>query len=691
MQSKRFLLLICIPFLVLVHLTCTRHPLINAVDPLAESYIGYESLDGDGDGIGGWEDVDEITLLFPESATPVSSVTPTLITRMLNPDAVTKYWIEIATSSDFSEGTMVLSKNDFTTNECVVPKGYLENNVLYFWRAKAFDGEKWSDRWSDTRDFIVFIEFALPMGISPINMKNLQIDEPIILYWTESEDAIAYHVQCSENEDFSDGIVIDIDTLEQTAYEIDTALDSQKVYYWRIRIKNSDGIWGQWGPAYSFSVASGLLDPTDLISPADGATIVGTAPKLIWNDTGEALEYFVELFDSSDLVQPIFGVSSGLRESEIMVPWHLDSQAAYYWRVRSLSTTGVWSIWSPAWNFTIDSSIIALLSPADGTFVLPERLVLEWQIHAGAVRYYVLIDDNSDFSSVAVSSDSIEAPSFTIPDSLEDAKTYHWKVAPVDQTGAIGVFSITRSFTIDASAPAPPVVGGPYQTRNNTPIWTWVLPAESIAIRYQLDGVFPDNWTEAGSTNSNSYSPLNPLAEGGHTLYVQARDSAGNWSESGSGTVVIDLTAPEAPSVGGPGLTNEPRTTWTWTAEGASAIRYQLDRESSDGWAETGVDTDEYTPRVDLPEGPHTLYVQASDDARNWSVSGFHTATVDLSRPASPVVTVVGLANTGRPTWRWDVPEESVAVRYQRGGERPASWTNGTPRQTVHTPTTDLA
>jgi len=47
-----------------------------------------------------------------------------------------------------------MKKNDFISNECPIPNQGAPGNTEYYWRAKAFDGDKWSEVWSSVWSFI---------------------------------------------------------------------------------------------------------------------------------------------------------------------------------------------------------------------------------------------------------------------------------------------------------------------------------------------------------------------------------------------------------------------------------------------------------------------------------------------------------------------------------------------------------
>jgi uncharacterized delta-60 repeat protein len=164
---KRGLQAVTALFFVIVCLDCPnplRRSFNNPVDPDSDTYIGYPSEDNDGDGIPQYEDVDEIVLLSPPNGATIKKMPLMLITSIFDPAKVKKYWIQIATSNNDFDGSTIFSEDDYVVNNCVLPPGFVEENNTYYWRAKAFDGSKWSQNWSKIRSFIVDIEWSVSMG-----------------------------------------------------------------------------------------------------------------------------------------------------------------------------------------------------------------------------------------------------------------------------------------------------------------------------------------------------------------------------------------------------------------------------------------------------------------------------------------------------------------------------------------------
>ena len=108
--------------------------------------------------------------------------------------------------------------------------------------------------------------------------------------------------------------------------------------------------------------------------------------------------------------------------------------------------------------------------------------------------------------------------------------------------------STGTGWTTDGTAPSAPIISGTTPTNNTTPTWSWSSGGGGNGTyRYKLDD--SDLTSGATQTTSTSYTPGSGISEASHILYVQERDAAGNWSSSGSRTIVIDNTAPESGGV----------------------------------------------------------------------------------------------------------------------------------------------
>jgi hypothetical protein len=213
----------------------------------------------------------------------------------------------------------------------------------------------------------------------------------------------------------------------------------------------------------------------------------------------------------------------------------------------------------------------------------------------------------------------------------------------------------TILITLDTIPPLAPIVTGASPIRMHTPTWNWMSGGNGIGIyRYHLDSKDMSASIISGET---AYTAPEDLDVGIHTLYVQERDAAGNWSESGKYVVRIDTTKPSPPqvTVSPTSPTNNSFPTWGWSSEGddfSGLYRYKLDtNDFRTGAVETKAIR--FTPDKALKEGVHSLYVQQQDSAGNWSISSSAAIVLDLTPPEKPKLTPAqpGPVNESRPTW----------------------------------------
>jgi hypothetical protein len=87
---------------------------------------------------------------------------------------------------------------------------------------------------------------------------------------------------------------------------------------------------------------------------------------------------------------------------------------------------------------------------------------------------------------------------------------------------------------------APVVTGASARTTNTRPTWTWTSCGGVGTFRYQLVDDPATGWT---TTTATSYAPSAPLRAGTYTLHVEELDNTGAWSDPGSFTITIYVTA----------------------------------------------------------------------------------------------------------------------------------------------------
>ena len=313
-----------------------------------------------------------------------------------------------------------------------------------------------------------------------------------------------------------------------------------------------------------------------------------------------------------------------------------------------------------------------------------------WTVTVEAVEVAYQLDSTSG----AWVSQSADVSSYTPSLPLADGS----HVLYVKSANENGVWSPVSShaITVDTIPPSAPSVAVELAPGDRRPQWTWSLPPEAMSqvtkFRFQLDGEDPAVWQEVG-IEITVFRPGSDLSLASHTLYVQAGDTASNWSASGTNTINLD---PNAPVVVAATPTNDRTPTWTWTiAPGseASAVEYQLD--GVDGaWISGAPTIVSYTPENDLSDGNHTLFVRILSSGGTYSAVSPCTVLIDTLPPLSPVVGGTASTTQRRPIWTWVLPGESqpevILIKYRLDSGSPGVWTEAGPEVSMFQPTGDL-
>jgi hypothetical protein len=254
----------------------------------------------------------------------------------------------------------------------------------------------------------------------------------------------------------------------------------------------------------------------------------------------------------------------------------------------------------------------------------------------------------------------------------------------------------TILITLDTIPPARPIVDGISPIRTRRPSWSWNNGSNATGLfRLRLDN---NDLSAAAPIGDTTYTPLKDLDPGSHTLFVQERDAAGNWSQSGERTVRIDTTPPAPPlvSVNPTSPTNNPLPTWAWNGIGGDIngnFQYKLDSPDFPNGATESRKTS-FTPSKgsELKEGLHVLYVRQQDSAGNWSLPGSALIAVDLLPPGKPKITLAKTSptNNRRPTWLLASGVDGMGIFRMKIDD--SIWSTGarTGQATEFTPGSDL-
>ncbi|HEU4437487.1 MAG TPA: hypothetical protein VFR89_08480, partial [candidate division Zixibacteria bacterium] len=233
----------------------------------------------------------------------------------------------------------------------------------------------------------------------------------------------------------------------------------------------------------------GVAFQLDLIAPVDQAVVPDPRPTFLWSSLRDSATvpatYTVFLADN-----PFFtpaDTSPPLPDTTWQVPFDLQVQTTYYWKVRAITPDNDTSFSLETRSFRVDAapgSPLDISPPSGSDMSMFDYLVwLEGSDPdpGDQVTYQLQIDDNSNFSSPEVNQSGIDENTLsrgmakTFPnalaiqlshlaehDNLKDDSLYYWRLRSVDNHGGVSAYtSGQRNFYLNLADSSPrPVPGG---------------------------------------------------------------------------------------------------------------------------------------------------------------------------------------------------------------------------------------
>jgi N-acetylneuraminic acid mutarotase len=287
---------------------------------------------------------------------------------------------------------------------------------------------------------------------------------------------------------------------------------------------------------------------------------------------------------------------------------------------------------------TVDTTAPAapvVLAPADGSTTRDSTPTYTGTAEVGST--VTLIVDGAEVGTIAAGAGG--SWSFTPVASLADG-SHHVSAHARDAVGNTGPDSTPRTFTVDTTAPAAPVVSEPANgaaLNDDTPTYQGTAEAGS-AVTVTVDGAVVDT-TTADTSGNWSFTQPSALADGSYRVHATATDVTGNVSAmSEPHDFIVDTTAPAAPVVLTPAngsTTYDVTPGFSGTAEAFSTITLVVDGNPVGTPTADAEGAWRFASTTALEAGPHSVHARATDAVGNTSPnSSPHTFTVntDLSR-----------------------------------------------------------
>ena len=286
-------------------------------------------------------------------------------------------------------------------------------------------------------------EIQRPMLSLPGNGSFDQELQPSFV-WAEIAGADEYQIQISTDFNHSNRVFNDV--VNGTSVTLPNKLVPDTRYFWRVRGR-SGNTNGSWSNTFRFNTVIGIPDQVALLAPADGAENVSPNFTLQWLEVPGAENYRLQL--STDPNFEITNINRLLPLTSFSTSQMLDFSTKYYWRVRAENNAGE-SPWSEVRSYTtiIERPEPAVLSaPADDENQISTTPSLTWEASERATNYRVEVSTDPEFSQLPVQGTSSQT-TFTVPNPLEFATIYYWRVKAVN-IGGESDWSQVGSFTTE--------------------------------------------------------------------------------------------------------------------------------------------------------------------------------------------------------------------------------------------------
>ncbi|WP_225409064.1 adventurous gliding motility protein AgmC [Stigmatella hybrida] len=294
-------------------------------------------------------------------------------------------------------------------------------------------------------------------------------------------------------------------------------------------------------------------------------------------------------------------------------------------------------------TFTVDAdppSAPVVVTPANGSLTNDNTPTFSGTAEPGTTVTLSL--DGTEFAT-GIPVDASGNWSYTPTTPLADG-TYAVSAVAIDAVGNASEASNTNTFTVDATAPAAPVITSPADgssTGDSTPTISGTAePGTTVTVI--IDGT-PVGTAPVDASGNWTFTPPTPLPEGPHTVTATATDPAGNTGPASQPVdFIIDESLPGTPEVTSPtngSATNDPTPVIAGTAEPGSTVTVIIDGtpvgtapvDAAGNWT--------FTPPTPLADGPHTVTVTATDTTGNVSAPSTPvTFTVDTAAPETEIV-----------------------------------------------------
>ncbi|MHA1858900.1 MAG: hypothetical protein ACTSUU_05580, partial [Candidatus Thorarchaeota archaeon] len=512
-----------------------------------------------------------------------------------------------------------------------LPEGVWRWRVKQYRKSPGAASGAWSP-WSEV--WLFFVDLTAPKApdlYSPIPQENIKDNTPTFDWenvTTETDTTpenslpVTYELEIATDSGFNNRIYWE-NNIENDNFTLpaENAL-VDNFYYWRVRGWDATNNVGPWS-SRNFRVDTVPPDEPQQVWPDNDSWTKPTV-NLDWSpvtldnlgNPENSLEvmYWPELCRYKEFSPPsaVYHPDDWIYDDNWLVPTSLAELRNWYWHVKARDNAGNESGWSPTWVFYADKdapSKVNLYAPGNQTVTNQTNITFEWE-HAtddvdgngwqsGLDNYHIQISTDNSFSTenIIYDNDNIPATDNKHDYTFTADGVYYWRVRAVDRVGWEGAWSDNRWLRIDTLPPQGVALDYPKNNTiysDNTPdLYWWAGDDNSLPIVYrvvvsryenfednELDSGWQTGWPE-NRENQLVWENSGYLPDDWYWWKVQARDNAGNWTETGAFYMGIEASPPQLQQllepIEGENLSdNTPRFHWENAIDVTLPVSYYL-------------------------------------------------------------------------------------------------------------------